>query len=291
MTSRQKILVIYNPCAGQKKRRFFQQALDLLKASAGKVDVMESSYAGHAREIARKYRDGPYNKICAAGGDGTINEVLNGMYPSPLPLGIIPLGTANVLAKEISLTESPERISETILQNTRKNCWLGKANGRYFALMASMGPDAEAVNKVNLSLKKKIGKAAYILSFLKQILIYHPVTFKVQAGDKTHYASAVIISNGRYYGGEYLCAPAADMAKREFHITLFRKTGRFAALVYALKMIANKIPQDKSIQTLAAENIAVSADRAAYYQTDGDPAGRLPVNITLSEKPISILCG
>ncbi|VAW06128.1 Transcription regulator [contains diacylglycerol kinase catalytic domain] [hydrothermal vent metagenome] len=290
MANPQKILVIYNPRAGQKKRRIFRQTLDHLKASAITVDVRETRYAGHAREIACNYKDGPYDKICAAGGDGTINEVLNGLYPSPLPLGIIPLGTANVLAKEISLIENPEKISEIILQDNRKDCWLGKVNGQYFALMASMGPDAEAVNEVNLSLKKKIGKAAYILSFLKQILIYRPVMFKVQANGKTHYASAVIISNGRYYGGEYLCAPDADMTKREFHIILFRKKGRFAALAYALKMITNKIPRDKSVQTVTAKNITISADQATHYQTDGDPGDFLPANITLSERPVSILC-
>jgi len=289
MVTHQKILIIYNPHAGQKKRGLFAQTLALLRTASAEIDIKETTYAGHAREIAKKYKDGPYHKICAAGGDGTINEVLNGLYPCNLPLGIIPLGTANVLAKEILPAETPVIISKAIMEGTPKHCWLGKIEAQYFSLMVSMGPDAQTVLNVNLSIKKAIGKAAYALSFLKEIIFYRPVKYQVTIDGAVQQASAVIISKGKYYGGRYICAPDADLEKREFHIVLFKKTGRFSALGYALKMIFNMIPQDKSVEIITGKYITVHSDPIVSFQKDGDPGEKLPVTITLSNATIPIM--
>jgi len=284
-----KILIIHNPAAGQKTTKLFGRTLALLRASSSQIDIKETRASGHGRAIARTYKNGPYDKICAAGGDGTINEVLNGLYPSALPLGIIPLGTANVLAKEILPDEKAETIAKTILDGTAKDCWLGKIQDQYFSLMVSMGPDAQAVIAVNLSLKKIIGKAAYALAFLKQILCYRPIVYQVTIDGKAHPASAVIISKGQFYGGAYVSAPDGDIGKRAFQVLLFQNTGRFAALGYALKMIRGKIPYDKSVTIRPGTNITVSADHPACYQKDGEPGGQLPITITLSDAPLSLL--
>lgn len=291
MVNSKKILIIYNPNAGQKKAKLFRQVVHILKAFGAEIAVIETQYAGHAQIIAKEYRKGPYDIICAAGGDGTLNEVLNGLQPSALAVGIIPLGTANVMAKELNIQETPETISATLLSDVQKGCWLGKQEERYFSLMVSVGTDAKTINDVNLALKKLVGKSAYVLSFLKQILFYRPVAYEVMIDDVPYHAGAVIITKGKYYGGKFICAPKADLSQKEFHVVLMTEKDRWAALTNAVKMVLNWIPQDKSVQIVVGKTITIRSDCPASYQIDGDPGGRLPLTLSLSDTPVSILCG
>ncbi len=290
MTRRpQHILMIYNPAAGRARTRLFDRVVSCLRAAGAKVDIKRTEYAGHARDLAQQHRQGPYDRICAAGGDGTINEVINGLYPAPLPLGVIPLGTANVLAKELLSRESAEVIAETILHGEMKKCWLGTAGDRYFSLMASMGPDAEAVRRVNLRLKKHLGKVAYALAFLQQILTRRDATYHVTIDGKDHQAAAVIITRSKYYGGQYICAPDAGLDRKAFQVILMTKHGRRAALGYAVKMLRHKIPSDRSVRIIPATSLTIRADRPAACQLDGDPGPGLPLSLGLAQQPLTVL--
>ena len=120
-----------------------------------------------------------FDVVAIAGGDGTINEVLNGIDVNAPPVAIIPIGTANVLAAEIGLETKPKVIADTITSGCPQPINLGIANGQRFAVMASMGFDAEVVSNVNLSLKRYFGKGAYALEALRQLLTYSAPDFKL----------------------------------------------------------------------------------------------------------------
>lgn len=290
-STRQKIAIIYNPTAGKQKARLFSDIIARLKTQDIELDLYQTCYAGHAIKIARDLKNAPYDKICAAGGDGTINEVLNGLYPSSLPLGVIPIGTANVLAKVLYPDETPKTITNVLVNGTEKNCYLGKSDKQYFSLMVSMGPDAEAVATVNPLVKKYLGKTAYALSFIKQIICYRHVTYDVDIDGTSHKAAAVIISKAQYYGGKYICAADADIGEKIFHISLFTKKGRWQALIYALKMISNKIPCDHSVEVITGNKIRIHSSQSASYQIDGDTGRKLPVSLSLLDQPITLLTG
>lgn len=297
MNSAMRIVIIYNQQAGQKKTRLLDQVKNALETAGHAVDIINTTAPGHATSLARHYKEGAYDVICAAGGDGTIREVLAGLYPSPIPFGIIPLGTANVLAKEILPNEKPATIARVILQNHYKSSHLGivqrknRADDAYFGLMASVGPDAESVHHVNLRLKNHIGKAAYALSFLKQVLCRPPVTYRLTIEGVTYKVGAAILSKGKYYGGRFLCAPQADLSHPEFQVVMMPEIGRRAALVYAWKMLRNQIPSTPSVTTVTATAVYIESDRPACLQIDGDPGGPLPASFCLSEGSVTLLHG
>lgn len=289
MTRQKHILIICNPKAGQNKSALLERVLKKIIAAGTNIKVIQTEYAGHATEIAQAATSAGYDKICAAGGDGTIREVINGIYPAQIPLGLIPLGTANVLAKECLSDETANSIAEAILGQSTLDCWLGRSSSGYFSLMASVGPDAESLIQVNLGLKKYFGKTAYGLSFLKHLVHYKPVLYRLTIDGVPYSAYAAIIAKGRYYGGKYICTPDAKLTERLFHIALMIKPGRLAALSYALKMMFNIFPKDPNVKMVTGTSLNVTASRPATVQIDGDPGGGLPAHFSLSAHTIPLL--
>ncbi len=285
-----KILIIYNPTAGQRKRQKFGQVISLLKESNVTVNVLESQAAGHAEQLAAENGGANYDLIAAAGGDGTINEVINGHYPSQKPLGLIPLGTANVLAKEIGLDETPAGIVAALLSGNSIACRLGSINGRLYSLMISVGLDAFVVAEVNLGLKKSLGTGAYALSFLKQLIVSPKVVYTVTVDGQKYTAAGAIVTKGRYYGGKYICAPDALLTDDSIHVVILQGKGCFANMRYAWAMFANKLPLARDVIIIKAKEIAIKAQEGQVpFQVDGDCGGKLPVTICLSEKLINIV--
>lgn len=291
MRNTPRLLIIHNPNAGQKKADLFRAVIDELRSRDVPHTVVETTHAGHATEVAREFREGPYDRIVAAGGDGTLNEVINGMYPSALPLGLIPLGTTNVLAKEILPDETVATITDVLLQGASLTCWLGRAADRYFAFVVSAGPDAEAVNRVNLPLKKILGRTAYGLSFVRNLLWHRDIIYTVTVDGTTHEVGMVVVTRSKFYAGDYICAPDADLSHRSFQVILLPRHGRLPAIIYALKMILHKIPQDKSIRIITGATVEIRANQPAHYQIDGESGGALPLSLSLSQQPVSLLTG
>ena len=284
------VLIIYNPAAGAESINAFNRVVDALNEKVKNVVVVETEYAGHAREIAYRSIDGDYDLIIAAGGDGTINEVINGLYPSDMPFAIIPLGTVNVLAKEIKLENSHYSILDYILSGKVKPSWLGVSNGHCFFLMMSAGIDARSVAIVNVFLKKYIGRFAYAISFLKCLFKGGNINYKVTVDGKEFYASNVIVSNGKLYGGQYLCAPNMDLEQEKLQVLMAQKKGRWPALKYAYLMLTQQYPDAGSVISISARSVHIISDvDDEPIQLDGDHIGYLPADISVSKSPISLL--
>src|SRR3546814_9912518 len=149
--------------------------------------------------------------LVAAGGDGTINGVVNGLAGGGVPLALLPLGTANVLAAEIGLEESPAGIVRAILRGPAVPIHLGDVNGRHFTLMAGIGLDADVVAAVNPRLKRATGKFAYAVATLQRWLRYRRHRFRIEIDGVPHEAAAAVVANGRYYAGRFVCAGEARM--------------------------------------------------------------------------------
>ncbi len=288
--SRENILVIYNPAAGAGSIRKLNDIIDIVRAKGIKVTMSETRYAGHAQEIANQSKNQTYDLIVAAGGDGTMNEVVNGIYPNKIPIAIIPLGTVNVLALEMGLKNTVPSIADYIINGNAKPCWLGRSNDRYFLLMVSAGYDAKAVANVSGSLKAAIGKLAYMFSFVKTLIISRPSIYDVEIEGKKYICFNVIVSNGRLYGGNFMSAPEASLDKNHLVISMAQKGGRLNALKYALCMFLGKYPKLKSVQNITATNCYIScSDAPEPIQLDGDAIGELPSQISVSDEYLMLL--
>jgi len=290
MLNKNRIIIIHNPNAGKLNRKKFKAVLDGLKNNHISSELIMTEYAGHGTELAKQHCSrNDIDMIVAAGGDGTINEVINGLYGSNMPLGIIPMGTVNVLAKEIGLKNTKAHIVDTIVRGHSQKIYIAKINERYFALMASVGLDAKSVQKVNLKLKKYLGEFAYFISFVKQLIISNATEYQVTIDDKNHQCFGAIISNGKYYAGKYICAPGSDLKDDKLYVVLMKNKGRLNLLRYYAAIITNRVGALDDMELYPAKSISVSCAVAAPIQVDGDNFGNLPVKISISDKPILLV--
>ncbi|MBL4603868.1 MAG: diacylglycerol kinase family lipid kinase [Emcibacteraceae bacterium] len=285
-----KLLIIFNPTAGRRQVSKFQAIVAKLKANGLSLDIVETKSEGHATRAARDNVTSHYDMIVAAGGDGTINEVINGLCPYKIPLAIIPLGTVNVLALEIKLKTDINSIVKYLMDGIVKECWLGKINDHYYSLMLSVGHDAKSVQNVSKTLKKYFGRAAYIISYLASVIKNGNTLYKVTIDNKVYQASNVIVCNGKLYGGHYICAPDASLSDETMFVLLAKKKGRLSALKYAFLMVMQKYPFSRSIEIIETRSLYIESNEMCEpIQTDGDSYGTLPGKVSISDESLNLL--
>lgn len=288
--------MIHNPTAGQRGARRLRAVLEVLEQRFGvEATVRATTGRGDAEAMARTVAPGAFDAVVAAGGDGTVNEVVNGLGASsggaPVPLGIVPLGTANVLAHELGLPSDPEGMGTVLAVGQAQPVHLGVANGRCFAMMAGAGFDARVVERVAPRLKRLIGKGAYAVETLVQLADYRGTRYRVTVDGVTEEVASVIVAKGRFYAGRFVCAPEARLADPSLHVCLFRETGRWNAIRYIWGVVADRLPRLPDYRVVPARRIVIEAPVGAAVQGDGDIIARLPVEITPSPWVLPVLAG
>ena len=291
ITIYRKAILVYNPLAGRlsrKRERLLHRAVEALVAGGHGVSVVPTAGPGTAGAIARQHIGGGADLILAAGGDGTINEILDGMAGSTVPLGILPAGTANVLARELRLDGDigraaarlgefvPERIALGLLHPD------GGAKSRYFLLMAGVGLDAHIVYHLHPGLKTRFGKLAYWLSgFLE--LGRQLEQFDVRIGDTSFRCSFALASRVRNYGGDIQIATTASLLDDSFEVVLFQGASAFRYLKYLAGVLTRRHSSMKGVSILRSGRIDFSAppESRVYAQVDGEYAGRLPFSLEI----------
>jgi len=290
---RLQIALVVNPTAGQHRR--FAPALARLTASGVTVKVLATRARGDAERLAADAAAaGKVDAIVAAGGDGTINEVINGMAGSGLPLGIVPLGTANVLAWELGIGDRPADAAAVIAARATRRIHLGRCNGRYFVMMAGVGLDAHIVAGIRPGLKRalgrvRLGKLTYMLEGLYQIARLKPTRYRITVdGEASVEAAAAIVANGRFYAGRYTIAPKADLGAPSLEACLFGRGGRLAAMRYSTVMLMDRLSTLSDLTIRPASRIEIDGPAGDPIQADGDVIGRLPAAIALAPTTLDV---
>lgn len=289
LPDRRRILVIHNPVAGLRRRWRLQAVLAALRDLGCRVSLRATAYPGHATAIARAARGESIDAVLAAGGDGTINEVANGLAGSDLPLALCPLGTANVLAAEIGLEVGAAAIVQCALFGRPLPVALGSADGRRFVMMAGVGFDAEVVAAVSPASKRWLGKGAYVLASLRRMVSYGFPTFRLRIDGTTHEAASAVIARGHYYGGRFVCAPAARLDAPRFQVCLFRARGPAAVLRYGAALTFGTLTERRDVELLFANEVIVEGPAGDPVQADGDIIARLPVAFGISADRLNLL--
>jgi diacylglycerol kinase family enzyme len=250
-----------------------------------------------AGQLARDRIRAGADLIVALGGDGTINEVAAGMIGSEVPLGVIPAGTADVLARELGLGPNwlkaahrlpecqPHRISAGLLRMD------GGARSRHFLLMAGVGFDAHIVYHLNLPLKARMGQIAYWVGALRE-LGRRLEEFEVQVGEQSFRCSFVLASRVRNYAGCLEIARHASLLRDDFGVVLFegRSTPRYYAK-YLPAVLAGTAPRTRGVYFLRARKISFATPPGSpvYVQVDGEYAGRLPATVEIVPNALTVL--
>jgi YegS/Rv2252/BmrU family lipid kinase len=283
--ARRRLMVIFNPTAGRRRLRAMDRAMRLLDGQAD-IAHRRTRARGDAEAFARETPLGTIALV--AGGDGTANEVANGLLAAGGgEMAILPLGTANVLAAELgilNLAGAAGAASKGSLLTYRP----GLANGRGFLMMAGAGFDAHVVANVSPRLKRLLGKGAYVIETLRQLCRFSFPRYRVTIDGTVHEAASVIVARGHFYGGRFIVAPEARLDRDELHVCLFRKGGRLQTILYAIALATGRLHRSRHVEIMKARRIVIEGPEGDPLQGDGDLIGRLPAIIELSAIAIGL---
>ena len=296
-----QILMVFNPKAGQRRLGRLRRTVARLKREGIQVNLRATAARGDAERFALEAGIGlngfaSLDLLAVAGGDGTINEAVNGLIAAAgagraasLPLSIVPLGTANVLAREIGQAISSSAAAETALRGRARQVYLGQANGRCFTIMAGAGFDAHVVANVSTTLKQRIGKLAYVWEALRQLFLFPYSHYRVTVDGVVHDAASVVVAKGRLYAGPYVAAPEARLDSPEFQVCLFQRSGRWNAIRYAAALTMGVLPRLSDYRIVAGRQVRIEGPSGDPVQGDGDIIAHLPVEIGLAPVSLSLM--
>lgn len=278
-----RIHLVYNPVAGQNRQGFVGAVVQGLAAAGIEIIERPTSHRGHAMELAAAAVAEGAERIAVAGGDGTINEVVNGVARPPggrsVPIGIVPCGTANVVAHEIGLKVSPRATVETLVSGEPRSVRPGVVNDRLFVFSVGAGFDAQAVAAVDPALKARFGPGAYVWSALNRVVNRPPDSYAVTIDGKRHEANSVVVAKGRRYAGGYTLAPSADLAGNRFEVCLFRYPTRAHMLLFGAALLAGGATRIGNARSIIGREIEITGTRGEPVQIDGDVGCPLPCRI------------
>lgn len=261
---------------------------------------MRTRSAGDARALAAQaVRDG-FTTIVAAGGDGTANEVVNGIAGVPggltvARLGILPLGTINVFARELALPRKLPLAARAILAGQESAIDLGQAEfegdgrseHRYFLQLAGAGLDSRAVELVDWQLKKKIGPLAYILAGLRALNEKQP-RIKPEPSDLAP-GELILLGNGRLYGGDFEVFPRASLRDGLLDVCLLPRVTTLGILRVALGIITGRLHRFSQARHFQTNKVRLSSPERVVVQLDGENAGLLPATFTVLPKALRVI--
>ena len=289
----QKILIIYNPTAGWRRRKKLNGFVNLLRSSGCSVSVLETTARGDAEQFAMNCAEMKIDCVVAAGGDGTINEIMNGLachdINKQIPLAILPLGTANVFAFEIGLNLSIKKCADVVRSGCLKKVHLGTVDNRLFIQMAGVGFDAQVVSDVSPPLKRRFGKLAYVWKTLVGFFRYRLPTYTVSIDGIIHGAASVVVANGHFYGGKFVCAPQASVFEDDLKVCIFKSQGGWNAFRYALGLVRGRLPYYPDVEVISGKYLEIDGDINQPAQADGDIVANLPLSIEAGSATIKVL--
>ena len=278
-----KYLIIANPISGMGlARKRAPRLLDALRRQGIDGELLFTTGAGDARIMAGAAVPSEISCIVAVGGDGTLNEIVNGIGDKQIPISLFPAGTGNVLAKEYHF---PHRIKNVCrLLATRKivNLDVAVVNGRRFILFAGAGFDATVARMLCQNRHGRITMLSYIIPTLRSFFSYAFTPMQVTVdGQPAGEATSVLIANVHTYGGPFGFVRNADPADGVLDVCLMRGTRRIDFIRYVLSGLIRRNIEFADTQVVRGRNVTITAKSDVPVQADGDYIGELPVNVEL----------
>lgn len=302
----QNALMIHNPNAGNggghARRHLLDKARHVFASRGIDADLAETTGPGHATEIAARAAEENRGLIIAVGGDGTLNEIVNGLAAHQnghrVPLALLPGGTANILAKELDLPWDIPKAAEKLVHGTVKEIALGLATPleepekkKYFLSVAGAGPDGAIVYSIDLGLKSRVGILAYWWAGVSQVFGYKFPHFRVANSTHKTNASLVIVGRTRNYGGPFKITTEADLFEDRFEILTLATRSGLRYLSYLPSLWLNKLRGTPGVEFFKSDSLVCEPldSNPVYAQIDGEPFARLPVEFRIIPRALKLL--
>jgi diacylglycerol kinase (ATP) len=275
------------------------EAVKILETAGCDVELFATPGPNRAGELALRAAETGCDLVLAAGGDGTINEAINGLAGSAVTFGVLPSGTANVLANEIGLAPRPDRAARQLLEAIPVRISLGALERegyerRYFLLMAGIGLDARIVYELDLDLKSRVGKLAYWHGGFRQFGRGLP-RFAVTVNGQEYDASFALVTRVRNYGGDFEIARKIKLTDPDFEVVISQKHEWSHFLRFVAAVMLNRLDRTEGVAITRASTISVAPpkgenpDARVHIQTDGEVTGVLPATIVTVPDALTLL--
>ncbi len=290
---------ILNPQARQGSVSL-REAVGTFVEAGWTVDLLRTEGPGHAIELARCAATEGYDLVVACGGDGTVNEAVNGLAGSDTALGVLPLGTANVWAREIGLPLRPADAARALLEGEVHRVDLGYAepldgaargNGRYFLMMAGIGFDAEVTRAVRPQEKRRWGMIAYVVAGIVTALRFTGTRMALQFDGQRvrRRVLLAVIGNTRLYGGLVEITGQALADDGMLDVCLFEGSGLLQKLEHVVRVILRRHTASSYVRYFRARELAVWSSQPVPVQLDGDAFGEIPMRFRAVPQALSVL--
>jgi diacylglycerol kinase (ATP) len=281
-------IVILNPTAGSPEHvRSWQERIESL---AGDCPVRVTSHSGEAEALAGRAVNEGFTRIVAAGGDGTVSQVVNGLAGSQATLGVLPMGSVNVFAMELGLPLlNMQRCWDVIEDANVRLVDLPSANGKYFVQLAGVGLDAQVVKETSLAFKRSFGPLSYLIS-AAQIAARQPPKLLIESEHTSvEEGSFVLVGNGRLYGGPFPFFKHAITDDGLFDVVVFKRLGYLEIIKYLQDVVFSsdiKVPEIEYFQT---RQLLITSEQDVPLELDGELAGNCPVDFRIRERALRVL--
>src|SRR6202011_5522623 len=284
------------------RRRLLDQVRRILSRGGIEAELQETQAPGDATAMAQRATAERRQLVIACGGDGTLNEVVNGLAAQAnghrVPMAVLPGGTANVLAKELELPWDVLQAAEKLVHGEIKEIALGlatpirePAKKRYFLSVAGAGPDGMIVYAIDLDLKARVGILAYWWQGAREVFRYKFPHFRVVTGDQKVDATLVVVGRTKHYGGPFKITTAADLYEDRFELMALTTQSGFRYLSYLPSLWFDKLRGTDGVHFWKADSIVCEPldCNPVYAQIDGEPLARLPVEFKIMPRALKLL--
>jgi len=280
-------VVILNPAARSDKAKRWRAKVESI---ARGCRIFATSRAGEAEALARHAAQEGFEKIVAAGGDGTVNEVVNGLAGSNAALGLLPIGTMNVFATELGLPAHDLALCWDIIQGEYTRLVdLPSANGKFFVQLAGVGLDAQVVKETSLTLKRSFGPLSYLISAAQIAAREPPRLFLESEESPVEEGSFVLVGNGRLYGGPFPFFKHAAIDDGLFDVIAFKQLGYLEIIKYLQRVVFSSAIRVPEVEYFQTRRLRVTSDREVPVELDGELVGNCPVEFQVQERTLRVL--
>lgn len=290
-------VIIANPTSGSYiyHRHQLEETMEFLRGYGWQIELKLTQAAGDARHLTREAIDAKMDVVIAAGGDGTINEVIQGLVGSETALGVLPVGTANVWAREMGIPLDIAGAGEILAYGRTRHidvgCVRDRDHDRYFLLMVGIGFDGEVTRAVEKKFLKRLGVVGYLLASFWLSLGYDSFQVYTKIGEREFKTRAlqIVVGNTRLYGGAVKFTWQAQCDDGLLDVCIVRKRSKFRRIFIVLDFLLRRKQRSQWVSYDKSATVEVRTRKPVAMQVDGDPCGNTPASFSIAPRALKVI--